>query len=58
MKVTQYERVQEASNAKRAARKLLRQIEASEERAEIIETRMAKALSRAGADEPRVEPAR
>ena len=31
------------------ARKLLRQIEASEERAEIIEARMAKALSRAGA---------
>lgn len=48
MKVSDYARVQHTSEAKRAARKLLRQIEASEERAEIIETRMARAVSRAG----------
>lgn len=45
-RVTEYERMNESAQAKRAARKLLRQIEASEERSEIIEARMAKALSR------------
>jgi tetratricopeptide (TPR) repeat protein len=49
MRVADYDKVQDSAQSKRAARKLLRQIEASEERAEIIEARMAKALSRAGA---------
>jgi len=54
-RVTDYEKVQQSSEGKRAARKLLRQIEASEERAEIIETRMAKAIARAGNDGPQLE---
>jgi len=47
-RVTDYEKMHGSAQAKRAARKLLRQIEASEERSEIIEARMAKALSRGG----------
>ena len=38
-KVSDYEQIQEASTAKKAARKLLRQIEESEERAEAVEAR-------------------
>ena len=37
--------VAESTVAKKAARKLLRQIEESEERAELVEVRMAKALA-------------
>mmetsp|Transcript_21248 Transcript_21248/g.41451 ORF Transcript_21248/g.41451 Transcript_21248/m.41451 type:complete len:289 (+) Transcript_21248:68-934(+) len=44
-KVTDYNLVQEVASAKKLARAMLRQIEASEERAEMIETRMAKALA-------------
>uniref|UniRef100_A0A7S3BAM6 Peptidylprolyl isomerase n=1 Tax=Haptolina ericina TaxID=156174 RepID=A0A7S3BAM6_9EUKA len=44
-KVSDYEQIQEASTAKKAARKLLRQIDESEERAEAVEARMAKALA-------------
>ena len=43
--VNDYSAIQEASTAKKAARKLLRQIEESEERAEIVEAKMAKALA-------------
>ena len=39
-----YEAIDEASTAKKAARKLLRQIEESEERAEIVEVRAATDL--------------
>jgi len=44
-KVSDYEQINEASTAKKAARKLLRQIEESEERAEVVEQKMAKALA-------------
>ncbi|KAL1495437.1 hypothetical protein AB1Y20_016805 [Prymnesium parvum] len=44
-KVNDYEAIQEAATAKKAARKLLRQIEESEERAEVVEAKMAKALA-------------
>lgn len=44
-KVTEYAQIQESQLAKKAARKLLRQIEESEERAEIVEAKMAKALA-------------
>ena len=42
--VNTYEAIDEASTAKKAARKLLRQIEESEERAEIVEVRAATDL--------------
>ena len=45
MRVNDYNEVAESSTAKRAARRLLRQIEESEERAEVVETRMARALA-------------
>ena len=48
--VDEYKDVAEVSAAKRAARALLRQIEDSEERAELIEQRMARALARPAAD--------
>ena len=35
----------ETTTAKKAARKLLKQIEESEERAELVETKMARALA-------------
>jgi len=44
-RVTDYQEVQESSYTKKLARAMLRQIEASEERAEAIETKMAKALA-------------
>lgn len=44
-KVNDYQEVAESTVAKKAARKLLRQIEESEERAELVEVRMAKALA-------------
>jgi len=43
--VTEYAEVQESSYTKKLARSMLRQIEASEERAEVIETKMARALA-------------
>ena len=42
----------ESQTAKKAARKLLRQIEESEERAELVEQKMAKALA---VDIPKLE---
>jgi len=44
-RVNDYNEVQESATAKKAARKLLRQIEESEERAELVEQKMAKALA-------------
>ena len=44
-RVTDYNEVAESATAKKAARKLLREIEESEERAEMVEQRMAKALA-------------
>jgi len=44
-KVNDYNEVHESATAKKAARKLLRQIEESEERAELVEQKMAKALA-------------
>jgi len=44
-KVNDYNEVADSATAKKAARKLLRQIEESEERAELVETKMAKALA-------------
>jgi len=44
-RVNDYNEVAESATAKKAARKLLRQIEESEERAELVEIRMAKALA-------------
>ena len=44
-RVTDYNEVAESATAKKAARKLLRQIEESEERAELVEQKMAKALA-------------
>jgi hypothetical protein len=44
-RVNDYQEVAESATAKKAARKLLRQIEESEERAEMVECRMAKALA-------------
>lgn len=44
-RVNDYQEVAESAVAKKAARKLLRQIEESEERAELVEVRMAKALA-------------
>ena len=44
-RVNDYDEVAESSMAKKAARKLLRQIEESEERAETVEIKMAKALA-------------
>ena len=41
-RVNDYNEVAESATAKKAARKLLRQIEESEERAELVETKMAK----------------
>jgi len=43
--VNDYNEVAESATAKKAARKLLRQIEESEERAELVEQKMAKALA-------------
>ena len=47
-RVTEYEKMHESATAKRAARKLLRQIEASEERSEIIEARLVVVLDVVG----------
>ena len=44
-RVNDYNEVAESTTAKKAARKLLRQIEESEERAELVEQKMAKALA-------------
>jgi len=44
-RVNDYNEVAESATAKKAARKLLRQIEESEERAELVEVKMAKALA-------------
>mmetsp|Transcript_24656 Transcript_24656/g.40888 ORF Transcript_24656/g.40888 Transcript_24656/m.40888 type:complete len:377 (-) Transcript_24656:303-1433(-) len=44
-RVTDYNEIHESSYTKKLARSMLRQIEASEERAEIIEHKMAKALA-------------
>ena len=44
-RVNDYNEVAESATAKKAARKLLRQIEESEERAEVVEQKMAKALA-------------
>ncbi len=44
--VSEYSEIQESSAAKKLARSMLRQIEASEERAELIEQRMARALAK------------
>ena len=44
-RVNDYNEVAESATAKKAARKLLRQIEESEERAELVEQKMAKALA-------------
>lgn len=44
-RVNDYQEVAESATAKKAARKLLRQIEESEERAEMVEIKMAKALA-------------
>jgi len=44
-RVSDYNEVAESATAKKAARKLLRQIEESEERAETVEQKMAKALA-------------
>ena len=44
-RVNEYNEVAESATAKKAARKLLRQIEESEERAELVEIRMARALA-------------
>mmetsp|Transcript_40177 Transcript_40177/g.93763 ORF Transcript_40177/g.93763 Transcript_40177/m.93763 type:complete len:377 (-) Transcript_40177:466-1596(-) len=43
--VSDYQDIEESSSSKKLARSMLRQIDASEERAEMIETRMAKALA-------------
>jgi len=43
--VTDYNMIAEASEVKKLARSVLRQIEASEERAEVIEQKMARALT-------------
>ena len=54
-----YEAIDEASTAKKAARKLLRQIEESEERAEIVEVRAAGPSGRVMCEvEPLVCPSR
>lgn len=48
-RVNDYNEVAESATAKKAARKLLRQIEESEERAELVEVKMAKVrVPRAG----------
>ena len=44
-RVNDYNEVAESATAKKAARKLLREIEESEERAELVEQKMAKALA-------------
>jgi hypothetical protein len=45
MKVSDYNALQESSTTKKLARSMLRQIEASEERAELMEQKMARALA-------------
>ena len=45
VRVNDYNEVAESATAKKAARKLLRQIEESEERAELVEQKMARALA-------------
>ena len=51
--VNDYAGVAETTTAKKAARKLLKQIEESEERAELVEQRMAKVLT---VDTPKLGP--
>ncbi len=47
-RVTEYAEMEESAAAKKLARSLLEQIEASEERAELVEQRMARALATGG----------